>query len=178
MDTDSDTSEIEAPDQPVRDRGWTLPEVLVAIVLTGSLVIPVILASWTVIRASAVTDDQAAVEAVLGAAADELAVAGWQSCPVETGDYLAVAQTAASRVEWPASAITIDSIRYWDISTNSWSSTNPFAGSGSCEMIPTIAASSRMQVVTLRATSPNGNQTRTLDVVVAEIKFLDEQENP
>lgn len=163
--------------EPRADRGFTLPEVAVAIALTGVLVLSVITAAWTLIRTSTVSDDQADVEAVLGAAADELTLLGWQSCPLETGDYTQRAQEAAGRVGWPESAVQVSEIEYWDISTDGWSGTNPFVDQTSldCNFIPTIAAASRMQRVTVRATSPGGTQSRQLEIVVAEIRFLDQQ---
>lgn len=161
---------------PSDDRGWTLTEVVVAIALSGTLILSLITGVHTLVRTSSISRDQAKVEAVLGGAADELAEAGWQSCPVETGAYEAVVDSAAARVEWAPSAVRVESIEYWDISANAWSPTNPFAASGSCQMVPTIAAASRMQRVTVAASSPGGGHTRTLQVVVAEIKFLDEQD--
>ncbi len=84
------------------DAGFTLSEVVVAIGLTGVLILTIIAAGWTLIRVSRVSDDQAAVEAVLGAAADELTQFGWQSCPEETLAYEARVGESASRIEWPA----------------------------------------------------------------------------
>lgn len=168
------------PDAPPahapRDRGFTLSEVVVAIGLTGILILAVVSSAWTLIRTSRVSDDQAAVEAVLGGAADEISVLGWQACPLETNEYLEFAQRSASRVSWPASAVQIEGIEYWDISSNSWSGNNPFGVGSDCEFTPTVAASSRMQRVTFRSSAPGGTQSRTLQVVVAEIRFLDEQD--
>ena len=50
----------------VETAGFTLSEVIVAIALTGVLVLAIISAGWTLIRVSRVSDEQAAVEAVLG----------------------------------------------------------------------------------------------------------------
>ena len=169
-DTSSDTRRSDA--------GFTLSEVVVAIALTGVLVLAILSAGWTLIRVSRVSDDQAAVEAVLGAAADELSQFGWQSCPEDTGDYDLRVGEAATRIDWPESAVTVADIEYWDITTNSWSSTNPFYNpdTDECGPIPTTAAASRMQLVTIRGAAPNDTQVRELQVVVAEIRFLDEQE--
>lgn len=160
------------------DRGFTLPEVVAAIALTGSLILAVVLGVNALVTASSVSDNQADLEAVLGAAADKLTLEGWQPCPVEADtSYELVAKQAAQRVGWSEDAVWIDpsDILYWDISTGSWSSANPFEQDGTCNMIPTIAAASRMQLVTVNATSPAGVQTRSIDVVVAEIDFLDDQ---
>jgi prepilin-type N-terminal cleavage/methylation domain-containing protein len=167
--------------QPItrsRDRGFTLSEVIVAIALTGLLVLTIIAAGWTLIRVSRVSDEQAAVEAVLGAAADELTQFGWQSCPEDTLDYDLRVGESAARIDWPASAVSINEIEYWDITTGSWSGVNPFvnSGTGECGPVPTTAAASRMQRVTIRAAAPGDTQVRELQVVVAEIRFLDEQE--
>ena len=161
------------------DAGFTLSEVVVAISLTGLLVLTIVAAGWTLIRVSRVTDDQAAVEAALGAAADELAQFGWQSCPEETLDYHLRVGEAATRVGWPTSSVAIADIEYWDITTETWSATNPFVdtGTGLCGAVPTTAAASRMQRVTVEAAAPGGTQSRKLQVVVAAIRFLDEQED-
>ena len=180
MDTSIFHSADERPPDPTgRDRGFTLSEVIVAIALTGVLVLTIIAAGWTLIRVSRVSDEQAAVEAVLGAAADELTQFGWRSCPEETLDYNVRVGEAATRIDWPTSAVTVAGIQYWDITTRTWSSTNPFVdtGTGTCGPVPTTAAASRMQRVTVSATAPGGTQSRELEVVVAEIRFLDEQDN-
>ena len=72
--------------------------------------------------------------------------------------------------------MTIDRIVYWDISSDSWSASNPFGSGTACVMNPTISAASRMQLVTVRATSPGDSQSRTLDVVVADIELLEDQD--
>lgn len=181
MDTSNFQSAVEQqPTTQGRDRGFTLSEVIVAISLTGVLVLTIIAAGWTLIRVSRVSDEQAAVEAVLGAAADELTQFGWRSCPEDLVDsYDARVGEAASRINWPASSVTIADIEYWDITTDTWSETNPFVNTdtGLCGPVPTTAAASRMQRVTVRAAAPGETQARTLQVVVAEIRFLDEQDN-
>ena len=181
MDTSIFHSADERPPDPTgRDRGFTLSEVIVAIALTGVLVLTIIAAGWTLIRVSRVSDEQAAVEAVLGAAADELTQFGWRSCPEDAvNSYDVKVGEAAARVGWEPSAATISNIEYWDISTTSWSETNPFVNTttGNCGPVPTTAAASRMQRVTIRAAAPGNLQARELQVVVAEIRFLDEQDD-
>lgn len=179
MDTDTIPSAgAQLPPTGHRDGGFTLSEVVVAISLTGVLILSVISAGWILIRVSRVSDDQAAVEAVLGAAADELTQFGWQSCPEETLDYHTRVGEAATRVDWPSSAVSIADIEYWDITTKTWSQTNPFYDTNvsACVPVPTTAAASRMQRVTVSAAAPGGTQARELEVVVAEIRFLDEQD--
>ncbi|MEM9745580.1 MAG: prepilin-type N-terminal cleavage/methylation domain-containing protein [Actinomycetota bacterium] len=162
--------------RPRPSAGFTLTEVLTAVALTGVLVLAIVLAAFTLVRASGVSDRQANVEAALGGAADELAQFGWTPCPEEaTTSYLDVVRQAAERVEWPASAMAIERIAYWDISSDSWSTANPFGSGADCEMNPTISAASRMQLVTVRATAPGDSQSRTLDVVVADIALLENQ---
>jgi prepilin-type N-terminal cleavage/methylation domain-containing protein len=174
------TSTADGKPTPTRrpDAGFTLSEVVVAISLTGVLILSIVLAGWTLIRVSRVSDDQAAVEAVLGAAADELTQFGWQSCPEETLDYDIRVGESAYRIGWPTSAAVVADIEYWDITTKTWSQINPFVdtGTGNCGSVPTTAAASRMQRVTVRASAPGGTQSRELQVVVAEIRFLDEQD--
>lgn len=173
-----DTDQPSEHTPPREDRGFTLPEVIAAIALTGSLILAVVLGVNALVTASTISDNQADLEAVLGAAADKLTLEGWQPCPVEADtSYELVAKQAAQRVGWSEDAVWIDAsdILYWDISTGTWSSSNPFDQDGTCNMIPTIAAASRMQLVTVHATSPAGAQTRSIDVVVAEIDFLDDQ---
>lgn len=180
MSTERNPEPPDAPrPAPRRDAGFTLPEVLIAIGLTGTLVLTIVAAAFTLIRVSSVSNDQAMVEATLGAAADKLVQEGWQSCPVETDIYEQKVRTVAANVGWPESAVTVVGIEYWDIGANDWSVTNPFYNpdTATCGPIPTTAAASRMQRVTVRASAPAGAQSRTLQVVVAEIEFIDEEES-
>lgn len=160
------------------DGGFTLTEVLIAIVLSAVLVLTVVGAVWTLVRASGLSDEQARVEAVLGAAADRLVTDDWEACPEETGAYLARVEAAAVNVGWQPHTVAIERYEYWDISAGDWTTVNPYGvGVGVCHVIPTTAASSRMQRITIRASSPGHTHSRTLQVVVGDIKFLDEQED-
>lgn len=175
--------QLAAPRQRRGDDGFTLSEVIVAISLTGVLILAVMAGAWTLVRASRVSDDQAAVEATLGAAADRLTQFGWQPCPemanVDSATYAQVVGAAAERVNWPTSSVQIDQIHYWNIETEQFEVANPFAdpATGSCTPTDVSSAAAKMQMVRIRVTSPGGTQSRTLDVVVADIRFLDEQDD-
>ena len=83
METSVDHRRTTADPEPRRATGFTLTEVLIAISLTGTLILTIVLAAVTLVRASGVSDRQANVEAALGGAADELAQFGWTACPEE-----------------------------------------------------------------------------------------------
>ena len=69
---------------------------------------------------------------------------------------------AATRINWPTSAVTVANIEYWDITTERVVGDQPFRQlrTVSADPIPTTAAASRMQRVTVRAAAPGDTQAR------------------
>lgn len=161
-------------EQCEEDEGFTLVEVLVTILLMSTAVLSIAGAMWTAIRASTLNDEQAKVEAVLGSAADRLANYAYLPCPEGTanGGYLPIAQAAAGAVNWPSSTVTIDDIRFWNPtspSNGSWTATNNLA-STECSETVGLTTSKTLQLITIRVTSPDGDYSRTLEVVKSNVR--------
>lgn len=159
------------PSRSNADAGNTLIEVLIAIMLTGTLIIAVIGAMRVVISASAFSDEQAGVEAVLGGAADQLGGVTLIPCPDLSGpnSYEQFAQSGAASVDWPASTASIEEIKFWNPDTVDWEASNGI-GSDSCDSKVFLSTAKAMQRVRVRVTSPNGSVTRTIDVVVTDLR--------
>ncbi len=179
-----DTSNVQPADEqpPIirgRDRGFTLSEVIVAIALTGVLVLTIIAAGWTLIRVSTRLGRTGGRRSRSGGGGRRTVAVRLAELPEETLNYDVRVGEAASRIDWPSSSVTVSRIEYWDITTGSWSGVNPFVNTdtGLCGPVPTTAAASRMQQVAVRASAPGGTHAHELQVVVAEIRFLDEQDN-
>ncbi|MEM9040163.1 MAG: prepilin-type N-terminal cleavage/methylation domain-containing protein [Actinomycetota bacterium] len=162
-----------------RDDGFTLTEVLVAIVLLGVAVSVIIAALRTTIVVSQTSDEQAKVEAALTAAADRLTTTDYITCPDDTSDYHSEVGAAASVVGWPAEQIEIVEIQFWDpafgqggadvvSADGDWVADNTLVGAG-CDDSAVFTTSRTLQRITIQATSPDGSLVRTLEVVKANI---------
>ena len=75
------------PEHDIRDGGYTLVEMLIAIILMGSIVLSIMGGMWAVVRASNQNDERAKVQAVLGAAGDGISNYRYIACPEEDGGY-------------------------------------------------------------------------------------------
>jgi len=153
------------------DRGNTLIEVLIAIVLMGTIVLSLVVAVQVTIRLSRTSNDQAKAESVLGSAADRVANFAYNPCPgPDGGEYLGIAQAAANAVGWTSPVVTIDEITYWHPATPTssaqWLATN---GLSATECTPgiTLTDARTLQKIRIRVTAPNGGYTRAIDVVKA-----------
>jgi prepilin-type N-terminal cleavage/methylation domain-containing protein len=148
------------------DRGFTLLEVTVSVVLLGLASTLVMGGLFTVVHSSRVNTEQARLEAIVSSAADRLSAWSYTPCPpaTGTGSYLDVIQPAATTVGWPASVVSIVSIEYWDPTASTWSDSNNATGSG-CN--PNVSATSprTLQRVTVRVSTPSGSYSRDLEVV-------------
>ena len=153
------------------DRGTTLVEVLIAIMLTGTLIVAVIGAMRVVISTSSISNQQAGVEAVLGGAVDQLGGVTLIPCPDLTGpnSYEQFAQSGAASVNWPSSTTSIESIRFWDPDASDWSDTNGI-GSDDCDTKVFLSTAKAMQRVRVRVPSPDASVTRTIDIVVTDLR--------
>jgi type II secretory pathway pseudopilin PulG len=160
------------------DRGATLVEVLVSVVLLGMVVSSILPAMWAAIRVSRVSDEQARVEAVLGSAVDRVSNYGWHPCPEAdaAGGYESKARNAAAIFDWPASTVDIVRIQYWDTSTRTWSDTNPVPDGDCTRTVIAITKERTLQKVTIRVTSPSGDDSNQVDVVVGDIRNDEERD--
>ncbi len=137
------------------DRGASVVEIIVAIMLMGIVVSATLPALWVSVRASETSDETSEVLSALNDAANRVSRAGWTACPDTAAiSYESLVDAAGSVRSWPASAMSVDSIDYWDVDSATWSATNPFAASG-CTVDDTVLASQTLQRVTITATSPN-----------------------
>jgi prepilin-type N-terminal cleavage/methylation domain-containing protein len=167
------------------DRGFTLIEVLVSIVLMGTIITVILSAILTLIRVSSSSNDSAKVEAVLTSGADRLARFSYLSCP-EANDsgYDVIVSAAADDVNWShQDAIIIKQIRYWNpllgADENSatdphpadggWVDDNALVDSDECDEDVNFTTTRTLQQVTIEARSPDGEIVRQLEVVKSNI---------
>jgi Tfp pilus assembly protein PilV len=104
------------------DRGATLVESLIAIVLCGIIVIGLVSALRTSIRSGRTTSEQAAIEGGLTDAAQLLERADYVRCPFldASNTYQKQVVKAASNAGFRISSISIVSVDYWLAGTQDW----------------------------------------------------------
>ncbi|MDO8364228.1 MAG: prepilin-type N-terminal cleavage/methylation domain-containing protein [Actinomycetota bacterium] len=141
-----------------RDRGYSLVEVLVAIVLMGIAMIPIMLAGITSVRASSQTRMAARVESVLADAADRINRGG-EGC-----DYSVYMISAARKEKWEISTVTATYQWYEPASSPTLPGT---WHDGACP--GSIRPDGLVQKVTITVTSPNGSIHRTTEVVKSDV---------
>jgi prepilin-type N-terminal cleavage/methylation domain-containing protein len=154
------------------DHGYTLIEMLVAIVLMGSIVLSIMGGMWAVVRASRQNDSRAKVQAVLGAAGDSIINYKHWNCPETNQAYVQWAQKAASSVGWESSTVAITQYRYWDPSApgvDKWKPTNSLSPT-ECNSLAALTPIKTLQKLTITVTSPDGQYTNSLDIVKADIR--------
>lgn len=155
--------------ETVDDRGYTLVEMLVAIVLMGTIVLAIMGGMWAVVRASSQNDQRAKVQAVLGAAGDGISNYRYISCPEVDEGYEPFGQKAAAAVGWPLDSVEIVAYRYWNPDTESWDENNSVQGD-ECNPNVTLTTSKTLQKLTIRAEAPGGGYSATIDIVKADIR--------
>ena len=167
------------------DRGFTLIEVLVSIVLMGTVITVILSAILTLIRVSTSSNDAAKVEAVLTSAADRLAGWAYLSCP-EANDngYEVIVSAAADDVNLvKLFGGNIKGIQYWDPllgaradaaldpspADGGWADTNGLVGSDGCGEDVSFTTTRTLQLVTIEVRSPDGAIVRQLEVVKSNV---------
>jgi type II secretory pathway pseudopilin PulG len=159
------------------DSGYSLAEILVAVVLMGSIIVAIMGAMWAVVRSSAQNDDLAKVQAVLGSAADRIANYKYLECPEQAEQYpdynavsyARVGKAAVESVGWPDSTIEIIDYQFWNPTTSSWQDSNTIQGTD-CNETVGLTTSKTMQKITIRVTAPSGNSSSTIDIVKSDIQ--------
>jgi prepilin-type N-terminal cleavage/methylation domain-containing protein len=151
------------------DGGYTLIEMLVAIVLMGTIVLSIMGGMWAVVRASRQNDERAKVQAVLGAAGDGISNYRYIACPEVDEGYEQFGQKAAASVGWPLESVSIIDYQYWNPETDSWADSNSIQGS-ECNENVGLTTSKTLQKLTIRATSPSGGYSGTIDIVKSDIR--------
>ena len=173
---------LETKSSARRDRGFTLTEVIVAMALMGTVIVVLLTAITVIIRASSTSDHAAKVEAMLTGAADRLTGWAYLSCPEANDEgYDAIVGAAADDVGWDSSQVVITSIRYWDpmsgaggmgdqwAADGDWGATNGLSSSSQCGEDVSLTTARTLQLVTIQATSPDGEIVRTIEVVKANV---------
>ena len=145
------------------DRGYTLIEMLIAIVLMGTIVLSIMGGMWAVVRASRQSDERAKVQAVLGSAADRVSVLIHNNCPEESGVYELFASKAASSVGWDSSSVRIVDYKYWDGA--SWVD--------DCNLTAGLTVKRTLQKLTIEATAPGSGYTGQLEIIKSDIRPQD-----
>ena len=141
-----------------RDGGYSLIEVLIALMLMGIAMVPILLAGVMSVKASAQSRSSAKVETVLANAADRVNRATG-SC-----DYTVYVQAAALAAGWDASKASASYQWYSpaDLPTQlgTWNA-------GACPN--GTRADGLVQMVTISVQSPDGKASRSLTVVKSDV---------
>jgi hypothetical protein len=155
------------------DHGLSLIEVLVAVVLTGLVVVGVLVSLRTTTVATAIDRDHAISFSWLQAASDEIYRDPRVPCtagrPAAIAAYTAAAQSAPRPVRWaaePGAVITVTNVEYLGRTTPDadfeWDASFCFEG-GIYTDSPLYT-----QRVTIQSTSPDGKIVKTLQMVENE----------
>jgi type II secretory pathway pseudopilin PulG len=153
------------------DRGASMIEILISVLLMGIAVSTILPALWVSVRASQTSDSQAEVMAVLSDAANRLSRSGWVICPESdaTGGYEAQVDAAASEKGWGPDAVEVTTIMYWDPSTESWTPDNALVAGGCSGADDSITPDQTLQRVTVTASTPDGRFTRVIEVILGDM---------
>lgn len=141
-----------------RDNGYTLTEVLVAVVLMGVAIVPIMMAGIVTIKASATSRTAARVETVLANAADRVNRAG------EACNYDVYVKAAALAEGWAESQATATYSYYVPAASPTTLGTWV---AGACP--GAIRPEGLVQKVTITVTGPNGRPTRTTEMVKSDV---------
>lgn len=135
------------------DRGASLIEIVVAISLMGVIMLPLMAAVRTSIKASATNEAAAIAETAIVDAADRI-----NRAPMAC-DYAVYVRAAVQIRGWDPGLATI-SHEYWDIDTDSWQP-------GGCELSgPTDRLVQRLEV---SITAPHSAVTRSIEVLKSNV---------
>jgi Tfp pilus assembly protein PilV len=139
----------------VTDRGSSLIEVVMALVIMAVIVVPFGTAVWSTISASARSTDGSAAQTILTNAADRINRAA-------TGcDYASYAQAAATANNWPANTISTSVQRYVPGATPLVAGT--WAAGGCVGATPAA-----VQLVTVTLTMRPGSTSGTVTIQVVK----------
>ncbi len=150
--------ELQSQQPAPRDSGYTLTEVLVAIVLMGVAIVPIMMAGIVTIKASSTSRNAARVETVLANAADRVNRAG-EGC-----NYDVYVQAAAQAEGWDGSQATATYSYYVPaaspVTLGTWVA-------GACPA--GIRPEGLVQKVVITVTAPAGRPTRTIVMVKSDV---------
>ena len=133
------------------DGGFSLVEVLIALVILGLGFTALLGAMGTAFSGANTFRGQSNAGTVVISAVERVKDAAYSSCATPS-TYLTAAQEAAQTAGWPASAVKVDEVRYW----------NGFTYGSTCQEAtsPYLA----MQLITVSVTSPDSRAVERLQV--------------
>ena len=135
------------------DRASSLIEIVVAISLMGVIMLPLMAAVRTSIKASVTNEAAATAETAIVDAADRI-----NRAPMAC-DYAVYVRAAVQIRGWDPDQATI-SHEYWDVDTDSWQP-------GGCELaVPTDRLVQRLEV---SISAPQGGITRSIEVLKSNV---------
>ena len=151
------------PDWPrTADDGITLVEVVIAIALTGGIVVAIMGSLFTVIRSANQNDDASKLQAVIGGATDQLLAVDWESCPDGSDRYRNAAQAAAARVDWDAATVTVVDVDYWSAASDDWTE--------NCSGAATPGSVDALQRITITVQAPDASRSKSFDVIKSDTR--------
>jgi prepilin-type N-terminal cleavage/methylation domain-containing protein len=146
-----------------RDDGFSFVEILMTIVLMGIVLLPIMNATITAVKASSTSRRVAELQTVLLNAADRV-----NRAPVQC-NYLVYIQAAAQTKGWPPEQASATYEWYQPGATanvaGTWQ-TGPVATPGCSGAAPTL---NLVQRVTITMKSPETNLSRTIQVVKSDV---------
>lgn len=165
---------------PQRDAGATFVEMLVAVVLLGTVVVATLAGLQATITGSRVDRDQSRAIALLQAASDRVAATAYIACvPTPSNNaairtqYQSAANNAPKPQGWASITVQVVSVQYLTRNSTTgveaWSSTTPTTAD--CQSTLSGGSSSTAgiaiypQLVTLRVASPDGTLLKTLELI-------------
>lgn len=145
-----------------RDGGFTLVEIIIAIVLLGTVVLAVLGAAQANIIASSHSRAAARVESVIVNVADRINRAP-KSC-----DYTIYAQAAVMTEGWAADRVTIQQSHYAYNGYHDGAVDSDWQ-SGACAVGITAPPELLVQKLSITVTDPDGKVTRTIELVKSDV---------
>jgi prepilin-type N-terminal cleavage/methylation domain-containing protein len=146
---------VQADVRATGEGGYTLVEVLVAIVILGFAFVASMGGLATSITVTDYHRQESQLETVLGSAAENVKSVPFEAdCSAAAGSYRGAAEAAATAAGWSPSRVTLVSIRTWDWATGVYEN--------NCTDTP--EALTRLQLVTFKVDHPAGRVSDTLSV--------------
>ena len=145
------------------DSGFTLIELLVTIVIIATAVLAVLASVQTNIIASSRSRSAARVESVIVNVADRI-----NRAP-NTCDYTIYATAAVLTEQWPESSVSITQQHYDFLKYDPSAAASGTWTAGACASDLTSPPDLLVQKISIKVTSPDGNVTRTIEVVKSDV---------